>query len=109
MKALEELGISHTPWKLIPYGSGTDSTEETHGDIVDAIDQPVLIDYCPIIEDARFIAAAPKLYNFLRDAVIDVCYGCRYEDDGKCTNEDLDCHVKKWRAALAEASGEEVC
>ena len=105
MKAIEDLGVSPLPWGAeqngVPY-------------VVDANGYNVATIDGDSIGQARsntfLLKTAPKLYNFLRDAVIDVCHGCRYaEDDGyKCTNEDRDCHVQKWRAALAEARGEEI-
>lgn len=107
MDMIEELGISQTPWKKVnEYGFL--KVRDSEGYDVACVSGE---DDKHIIANGNVLAAAPKLYNFLCDAVMDTCHGCRYsEDDGcKCTNEDRDCYVQKWRAALAEARGEVVC
>lgn len=107
MKALEELGISPTPWKKV--------NECGYFKVKDSEDYDVACVYGEddknIIANGNVLAAVPKLYNSLYDAVIDTCICCTYSEDGgrKCTNEDRDCHIQKWRAALAEARGEVVC
>ena len=64
MKRLEELGISKTPWKVIPYGESTDSKMPTNGDIGFANGETLYLRdggiTLPTIADARLIAASPK-------------------------------------------------
>lgn len=110
MKTLEQLGISPTPWKKADDGMGYKDiwcnapvTEDSEGEniIAEAIDA----------KDAHLIAAAPDLYEALREAIIEICHDCpncgaypKY----KCKNQDCKCFPSKWRAALAKADGEEV-
>lgn len=98
MKRCEELGISPTPWQssIRPI----QAIRDANGDVV--CETSIVS-----VEDMRLIAAAPKMYDALYDAVTDACHCCKYaEYDGwKCTNEDRDCYVQKWRAILAEAAG----
>lgn len=49
-----------------------------------------------------------RLKEALNDAITDVCHECQYSEDNgsKCSNEDRDCHVQKWRSIIANASGE---
>ena len=110
MKKLEELGISPAPWRICDErcldGSivGVESSDKKSdlvaGDIV-------------ITEaNARLIAAAPELYDALYEAVEEKCTECHqindYESDiGVEWQMCKGCPVKKWRDALAKASGEE--
>ena len=63
---LKELGISPTPWKVIPYAESTDSKVPTSGDIYFANGEVMFLRDggvdLPKIADARMIAASPKLY-----------------------------------------------
>ena len=98
MKTFEQLGISPTPW-----------TKD--GDIVDDGEGRVIFnayeddDYA----NARLIAAAPDLYEALREAILAECIGCRYcgpHPKYECDNHDCRQAPAKWRAALAKAAGE---
>ena len=107
MKRIEELGISQWPWKTefcelndekSPFVVGT-------GDNVSSLDGQ----FCE--SDANLIAAAPELYEALRDAIIAECIGCRYcglNPKYECNNHDCRQAPAKWRAAIAKAAGEEV-
>lgn len=60
-------------------------------------------------EIAALRALVKELNECLREAVIEVCHGhacCGTEYE--CNGVDGDCFVKRWRAALAKAAGEEV-
>lgn len=111
MKKLEELGISPAPWKHIP------ADEYTHAGIDDANGNGVGETYQVGGEDetaenanARLIAASPELYECLHEAVVGICHNfecCGPHPEYAC-NGSKDCFVKRWRAALAKAAGEEV-
>ena len=107
MKNLEELGISPAPWKVVPYGESTNSKVATHGDVEFANGESAFMKDGGVnlqkIADTRLVAAAPELYECLREAVIGMCHDCdNYEDDG-CVNTAGACYVQRWRKALAEA------
>ena len=91
MKKLEELGINPAPW--VKYG---DIVEDAEGNVIynayDDSDFP----------NANLIAAAPKLYEYLTEAVDMQCHDCQ---GGDCYN----CQFRRWKDALAEAGGEVVC
>lgn len=90
MKTLNQLGISHTPWRINDHAS-------------------VLDRYCEIISgqygpynwhNAHLIAAAPYLYDALYD-VIDYC-----ESTHLVPSERFGKVLAKVKAALAKAAGE---
>ena len=108
MKTLEELGISPWPWSVTHY-SGCDWSQVFDRDrgLVTAGSED---GFCGTNE-APLIAAAPELYEALREAVADRCTECHevndYESDiGTEWQMCMDCPVRKWRAALAKAAGE---
>lgn len=108
MKRLEELGISPTPWNIL-YGEFP--AECGGGMYVDGIVERngcTRVDRYVVIADARLIAAAPELYECLRDAIESYCDGCNdfIGRDQKC--EPCECKARKWRAVLAKAAGEGV-
>jgi len=99
MKTLEELGISPWPWHLfgehmVCYKNGTCVCDD-EGNFHTS-------------PDARLIAAAPELYECLREATENWKRRCIVHNyNGTCKNCKSDCIAKKWRAALAKAAGEE--
>lgn len=109
MKKLEELGISPAPWEC-----ATNDRGEFIGTLNGRGFYVAKFSYDITPNDARLIAAAPELYKFLREAVVENCHDCgnldnemsAYQDDFVCHNDK--CFVKRWRAALAKAAGEEV-
>lgn len=101
MKTLEELGISPGPWHLF----GEHMVCYKNGMCV--CDDEGNFHTSP---DARLIAAAPELYECLRDIVCDYCRGCVNKHDGKCTKEPGGCFAQRYRSALEKAGGaEEIC
>lgn len=114
MKRLEQLGISQPPWRFADDGmgecdircSGVSYGEDYEGDdiIASSIQR----------KDAPMIAAAPDLYDCLREAAFMKCESCkeRYRAEhgcepptclGVCTEQ---CMVHRWQHALKRASGE---
>ena len=60
--------------------------------------------------NARLAAAAPDLYEALREAVIESCHDCdAYDRDhgNRCGQADGSCFVQRWRKALEKAGGRE--
>lgn len=113
MKTLEQLGISPTPWKvamddiaMVFSGSQYPSLSTLHICEVDIIDDPER--KC---NDIKLIAAAPDMYEALYESVKEKCTECHqindYESDIGIEWQMCEgCPVKKWRAALAKAAGE---
>ena len=114
MKRLEQLTISQPPWRFADDGmgecdircSGVSYGEDYEGDdiIASSIQK----------KDAPMIAAAPDLYDCLREAAFMKCASCKESItarnegrdpmcDGVCTGP---CMVLKWQHALKRASGE---
>ena len=106
MKPIEELGISLTPWDCALTGTAA-WVEEAHGLSVAEMSTCELPDLDQAHANARLIAAAPELYEALREAVVETCHNCPSSaDDGdKCKGLNP-CFVKEWRAALDKAGGE---
>lgn len=101
MKRLDELGISHAPWKCATDDNGEIiGIENRCGFYVGRF----AVDVKP--NDASLIAAAPKLYGALREAVKSYCEGCNdfVNEDQRC--DPSECPARKWRAVLAEAAGD---
>lgn len=99
MKALVELAndISTPSWVV-----DKDSILSRDG-------EPVVMDPEAKAEDLRLMAAAPKLYHGLYEAVYAKCnLCCNYDRREKCCRlKPGSCFVQSWRAYLSEAAGEE--
>lgn len=112
MKKLEELGISPWPWEYEGDSENTNSFDVICH-LASGIRYQVAAPYIHMSgmtdENARLIAAAPELYECLREAVVEMCHGhaCCGEEY-ECNGLDGRCFVMRWRAALAKAAGEEV-
>lgn len=98
MKTLSELDISPAPWKTGDYYENEDIVFSAGG-------QKVAEDLRTT--DARLCAAAPELYEALREMYEDFapicnaeCHGCKYEQG--CNK-----WIAKARAALEKAGGSE--
>lgn len=104
MKKIEELAVSRAPWKVSPNNDILVTTKEGYRVAIGCCER-----YDGGTGNARLIAAAPELYKCLHEAVIEMCHGhaCCGEEY-ECNGVDYDCLVKRWRAALAKASGEEM-
>ena len=99
---LEELGISPAPWKVATNGYGSEDVVDKDGELIVAYEP----DFEKPHDSAckRLIAAAPDLYDCLREAVGEMCHDCpRNNHDSR---EECDqCFVQRWREALAKAAG----
>ena len=106
MKTLEQLGISPAPWRQDANGYGTLDVLGSDDSLVVAYENPINRNDQ---ENRRLIAAAPKLYKSLREAIIEMCHMCPYcscHPNYECTNPKTGCFVKKWRDVLDESAGE---
>lgn len=98
MKPIDELGISLSPW--VKYG---DIVEDAEGNVIfNAYDDS---DF----QNAHLIAAAPEMYECLREAVNEsckMCYSRKFDDQCRLSKHDS-CFIQRWRAVIAKAAGEE--
>ncbi len=107
MKRIEELGVSPAPWRA-------------EGGAMAAIvyeNRPTqeCASVCAITgerrnADATLIAAAPALYEALREAVVETCQWCDFLDRAdftRCKRSDGDCAALRWREVLEKAGGAE--
>ena len=103
MKKLEELGISPTPWNAQHNGRAGISY------IVSDAREIQICNACK--PNALITKAAPKMYECLREAVVEVCHMCNHcsgYPSYNCENTKTGCFVEKWRDVLDEAAGVEV-
>lgn len=98
MKSIDELGISPAPWDGDHYAHYVASAGEVGSRLCVASD----VRSC----DLNLIAAAPEMYEALREAVKSYCEGCNDFVNGDQRCNPCECPARKWRAALAKASGE---
>lgn len=95
--------IGKTPWKTTTYRT---HAQGLLGEVKFADGVKMLVD--AKAADATMAGAAPKLYDGLREAVIESCHNCPScggYPDYACLAEKGSCFVQCWRATLAEAAG----
>jgi len=96
MRTIDELGISPTPWERT----------DKHPRIVwNGENLPLVTGIRRA--DARLISAAPKLYKLILEAIPWLADISAEVVGNKCARQ-IDDLVSRMKAALAEASGEEV-
>ena len=93
MKRLDKLGVTPAPWEVF---DDYDVRRSDTGLVAD----------CGLSGDARLIAAAPDLYECLREAVEKRCGWCAWKD-GSAPDVCAKCDVPRWRKALEKAGGAE--
>lgn len=101
MKRIEELGISPAPWRVEGY---TTADGESAHNVID--ETGVIVgDFVLGAQNARLCAAAPEMYETLREAIVEYCHDCPGGGIGRCKREK--CFVAKWREVIEKAGGEE--
>ena len=107
MKRLEELDISPAPWQATCNDAETTTWVFSRATTADVATMcAVKRERCNA--DAALIAAAPDLYECLREAVISRCGGrCDWSNGLECRFPDELCEVQRWRKALEKAGGAE--
>lgn len=107
MKTLEQLDVPPAPW-TVQYKSHEGMVQ--YADLVidatgNCVATVIPYDNHPS-PSTRLMAAAPKLYEALREAVVHECYSCEWNaaDFSKCGYGGK-CAAKKWRKALKKAGG----
>lgn len=104
MKTSKELGISPAPWTNVIE---TEKPFETNS-VWDARNGGILTGgYTESLNDARLIAAAPDLYEALRECIGEMCKFCKDTEIGKSMPCERGCEtMRRARAALEKAGGE---
>lgn len=112
MKRLDDLGVSPAPW-----------TAE-NGPFVSMVYENAPTDKCASVcglsgerrkADSRLIAAAPDLYEALREALreavdwrcCDECDAYALVGGGRCAEINGECLIHRWRRILEKAGGAE--
>ena len=105
MKMLEDLGTSPAPWTATVDAAFVEVVHDENGSCVATCGHTAEgdVDYA----NARLIAAAPELYEALREACKMYCAICAYwkeREEKYCPS----CHVwRRWHKALEKAGGAE--
>lgn len=107
MKTLEELGISPAPWKTY-IGVYSFWVDDNAGEFVCMKSSNSMNDRNIGKRNARLIAAAPDLYEALRECIGEMCKFCKETEIGKSMPCERGCEVlRRAKAALEKAGGEE--
>ena len=105
MKRLEEFGVSPAPWQATCNDAETTTWVFSRATTADVATMcAVKRERCNA--DAALIAAAPDLYESLREAVEKRCGWCAWKD-GSAPDVCAKCDVPRWRKALEKAGGAE--
>lgn len=107
MKTVEQLGISPAPWKA--YNGVYSSWVDDNAKEFVCMKTSISMNDCDIDRrNARLIAAAPELYEALRECVGEMCKFCKETEIGKRMPCEMGCEtMRRARAALENAGGAE--
>ncbi len=102
MRRVDELGISETPWRKLPKTKWIADSDKNY--VAGVVKQYGLKTQNA---NAKIIAAAPELYEALREAILEhcgvVCEEWKRRDGGYC---DM-CYVNRWKKVVKKAGGGE--
>lgn len=105
MKTIEELGISPAPWKKY-VGVYSFWVDDNSGEFVCMKNSTSMNDRNIGKRNASLIAAAPDLYEALRECVGEMCKFCGETEIGKRLPCEMGCEtMRRAKTALEKAGG----